>query len=83
MWVSARAEETQNGQGSLGRLRVGVGALARDDLDARRLDHVVALHLEVGVGDDERPHVVEVTVRVQVALDARTGRMENSERRAG
>lgn len=46
----------------------GVAVLARHDLDLRRGDDLVRLHLELRVLDDERPHVVAQAVRVQVAL---------------
>ena len=46
----------------------GVAVLARDDLDLGRRDHLVRLHLEGGVLDDERPDVVAETVCVEVTL---------------
>lgn len=46
----------------------GVAVLARHDLDLRRGDDLVRLHLELRVLHDERPHVVAQAVRVQVAL---------------
>ena len=46
----------------------GVAVLAGNDLDLRRGHHLVRLHLERRILDDERPHVVAETVRVQVTL---------------
>ena len=46
----------------------GVAVLACDDLDFRRGDDLVRLHLERRVLDDERPYVVTKPVRVKVAL---------------
>lgn len=49
----------------------GVPILARNNLYAGRRHHLVGLHLERRVLDDERPHVVAEAVRMQVALSAR------------
>lgn len=45
-----------------------VAVLARNDLYPRRRDHFVPLHLERRLLNDERPHVITITVRVEVSL---------------
>ena len=47
-----------------------VAVLAGYDLDLRRGDDLVRLHLELRVLHDERPHVVAEAVRVEVALSS-------------
>ena len=47
-----------------------VAVLASYDLDLRRGDDLVRLHLELRVLHDERPHVVAEAVRVEVALSS-------------
>ena len=46
----------------------GVAVLAGDDLDFRRGDELVRLHLEGSVLHDESPDVVAQTVGVQMTL---------------
>ena len=52
----------------------GVAVLAGDDLDFRRGDELVRLHLERRAFDDERPYVVAQAVGVEVTLRARADR---------
>ena len=52
----------------LGRLD-SLAVLASDDLNLLGLNHLVRLHLEGGVLDDERPDVVAQAIRFEVALN--------------
>ena len=49
----------------------GLAVLASDDLNLLSLDHLVGLHLERGVLDDERPDIVTKTVSLEMALKER------------
>ena len=50
-----------------------VPILARNNLDPRRSDHLIRLHLERRILHDKGPHVIAQSISVQVPLELRLG----------